>query len=130
MIICLSKFLNHKTLNNTIDNWAIEIESFKIKSVHIVGKNNVLAETLSRPIKIDPDVKQEPELMDYEFGCYSFETLPKAKGTAVGEALTLVDGVKICEINISYDNVENSQFSMKLLLTDTQFFVYRKRIQK
>ena len=66
-------------------------------------------------------MKQEPELKDYEFGCYSFETLPKAKGTAVRETLTLVDGVKICEINISYDNAEKSQFSMKLPLTDTQF---------
>ena len=106
----LKKFLNHKTLNNTVDNWAVEIESFKIKFVHIAGKDNVLADTLSRLIDIDPDVKQEPELKDYEYGCYSFETLPKAKGTAVGEALTSVDGVKICEINISYDNAENSIF--------------------
>ena len=76
---------------------------------------------LSRLIDIDPDVKQEPELKDYEFEHYSFETLPKAKGTAVGETLTSVDGVEICKINISYDNAENSQFSMKLPLTDTQF---------
>ena len=27
----LKKFLNHKTLNNTVNNWAVEIESFKIK---------------------------------------------------------------------------------------------------
>ena len=106
----LKKFLNHKTLNNTVDNWAVEIESFKIKFVHIAGKDNILADTLSRLINIDPDVKQEPELKDYEFGCYSFETLPKAKGTTVGETLTSVDGVEICKINISYDNAENSIF--------------------
>ena len=104
----LKKFLNHKTLNNTVDNWAVEIESFKIKFVHIVGKDNVPADTLSRLINIDPDVQQESELKDYEFGHYSFETLPKAKGVEGQEPLTLVDGVQICEINISYDKAENS----------------------
>ena len=126
----LKKFLNCKTLNNTVDNWAVEIESFKIKFVHIADKDKVLADMLSRLINIDPDVKQEPELNDYEFGCYSFETLPKAKGTAVGETLTLVDGVEISEINISYDNAENSQFPMKLPLTDTQFSCLQEKNPK
>ena len=108
----LKKFLNHRTFNNTVDNWAVEIESFKIKFVHISGKDNVLANMFSRLINIDPDVVQEPELKDYEFGHYTFETLPKAKSTPVGKTLALVDGVDICEINISYDNAENSQFSV------------------
>ena len=115
----LKKFLNCKTLNNTVDNWAVEIESFKIKFVHIAGKDDILTDMLSRLIDIDPDVQQEPELKDYEFGHYSFETLPKAKGVEIGEPLTSVDGVQICKINISYDNAENSQFSVKLPLTDT-----------
>ena len=117
----LKKFFNHKILNNAVDNWAIEIESFKINFVHIPGKDNVLADTLSRLINIDPDVVQKPELKDYEFGHYAFETLPKAKSTPVGETLASVDGIDICEINISYDNAENSQFSVKLPLSDTQF---------
>ena len=58
----LKKFLNSKTLNNAVDNWAVEIESFKIKFVHIPGKDNVLTDTLSRLIDIDPDVVLEPEL--------------------------------------------------------------------
>ena len=102
----LKKFLNHKTLNITVDNWAVEIESFKIKLIHILGKDNILAGTLSRLINIDPDVV----LKDYEFGCYAFESCPKAKSTPVSETLASVDGVDICEINISYDNAENSQF--------------------
>ena len=117
----LKKFLNHKMLNNTVDNWTVEIESFKIKFVHISGKDNILTDTLSRLIDIDPDVVQEPEPKDYEFGHYAFGTLPKAKSTPVGETLASVDGVDICEINISYDNAENSQFSVKLPLPDTQF---------
>ena len=73
----LKRFLNCKTLNNTVDNWAVEIESFKINFIHIAGKDNVLADTLSRLIDIDPDVVLEPELKDYEFGHYAFETLSK-----------------------------------------------------
>ena len=117
----LKKFLNHKTLNNTVDNWAVEIESFKIKFIHIAGKDNVLADTLSRLIDIDPDVLLEPELKDYEFGHYAFETLPKAKSKSVGEKLALVDGVDICEISITYDNSDILQFSIKLPLSNEQF---------
>ena len=126
----LKKFLNRKTLNNTVDNWVLEIESLKIKFVHISGKDNVLADTLSRLINIDSDVIQEPELKDYEFGHYAFETLPKAKSTSVGEILASVDGVDICEINISYDNAENSQFSIKLLLSDRQFSCLQEIVPK
>ena len=39
----------------------------------------------------------------------------------MGETLALVYGVDISEINISYDNAENSQYSVKLPLSDTQF---------
>ena len=31
----LNKFLKQITLNNTVNNWAMEIESFKIKFVHM-----------------------------------------------------------------------------------------------
>ena len=58
----LNKFLKQMTLNNTVNNWAMEIKSFKIKFVHIAGKDNVLADTLSRLIDIDPDVELQPEL--------------------------------------------------------------------
>ena len=128
--LLLKKFLNYKTLNHTVDNWAVEIETFKIKSVHISGKDNILTDTLSRLIDIDPDVVQVPELKDYEFGHNVFETLPKAKGTPMGETLASVIGVNICEINISYDKAENSQFSVKLLLSDTQFSCLQEKDPK
>ena len=116
----LKKFLNYKTLNNTVDNWAVEIESFKIKFVHISGKDNIPADTLSRLIDIDPDVVQEPELKDYEFGCYAFETIPKAKSTPVGATLASVNGVDIYEINISCDNAENFAIICKITITCLQ----------
>ena len=126
----LKKFLNCKTLNNTVDNWVVEIESFKIKFIHIAGKDNILTDTLSRLINIDPDVVLEPELKDYEFGCYAFETLPKARSTSVGKRLALVDGVDVCEINITYDNAENSEFSVKLLLPNKKFACLQDKDEK
>ena len=109
------------TLNNTVNNWAMEIESFKIKFIHIAGKDNILADTLSRLIDIDPDVELQPELKDYKFGHYAFETLPKARSKMVHEVLTSVDGINVCEINITYDNSENSPYSVKLPLSSEKF---------
>ena len=67
-------------LNNTVNNWSIEKESFNINFVHISGKANVLADTLSRLIDTDPDLQQQPKLEGHEFGKYCFETLPKVRG--------------------------------------------------
>ena len=100
----------------------MEIESFKIKFIHIAGKDNILADTLSRLINIDPDAVLEPELKGYEFGHYAFETLPKAKSKSVGGKLASVDGVDVCEINITYDNSKNSQFSVKLPLSNSVIY--------
>ena len=53
----LNKFLKQMiNMLNTVNNWAMEIESFKINFVHIAGKDSVLTDTLSRLIDIDPDV--------------------------------------------------------------------------
>ena len=117
----LNKFLKKMMLNNTVNNWAMEIESFKIKFIHIAGKDNVLADTLSRLIDIDSDVELQPELKDYEFGCYAFETLPKARSKTVHKILTSSDGVNVCEVSITYDNAENSPYSVKLPLSNEKF---------
>ena len=53
----LKKFLRKMTLNDTVNNWSTEIESFNINFVHVSGKDNVLANMLSRLIDIDPDLK-------------------------------------------------------------------------
>ena len=77
----LKKFLRKMTLNNMVNNWSTEIQSFNINFVHISGKANVLADMLSRLIDTDPDLQQQPELEGHEFGKYCFETLPKARGS-------------------------------------------------
>ena len=39
----------------------------------------------------------------------------------VHEVLTSLDGVDVCEINITYDNSENSPYSVKLPLSNEKF---------
>ena len=72
----LRKFLAKNTLNSKVNNWAIEISPFHISSEYIKGIKNTLADTMSRLIEIDPQVQQETEPEGYEFGYYTFNTLP------------------------------------------------------
>ena len=108
------------TLNNMVNNWSTEIESFNINFVHISGKANVLADTLSRLINTDPDLQQQPELEGHEFGKYCFETHPKARGST-NHVKIGGDVAKVCEIQITYDNPENLELSVELPLDDEKF---------
>ena len=100
------------------------MKALKLSLFILPGKDNVLADTLSRLIDIDPDVELQPELKDYEFGSYAFETLPKAKGKTVHEVITSLGGVDLCEINITFDNSKNSPYSVKLPLSNKKFFLF------
>ena len=64
----LKKFLEKNTLNSKINNWAVEISPFRIEFEYIKGIKNTLADTMSRLIKITPDVKPEEEPKGFEFG--------------------------------------------------------------
>ena len=66
----LKKFLQKNTLNNKVNNWAMELEAFNIKFQHLSGKTNILADTLSRLVDIDPDARLDPENAGWEFGYY------------------------------------------------------------
>ena len=79
------QFLRKMTLNNMVNNWSSEIESFNINVVHISGKANILADTLSRLIDTVPNLKQQPELEGHEFSKYCFETLSKVRGLVSNE---------------------------------------------
>ena len=91
----LKKFLQKNTLNNKVNNWAMELEAFNIRFEHVSGKANILADTLSHLVDIDPDARLDPENTRWEFGYYIFESLPK---------LSSEDIVQICEI-LSGENV-------------------------
>ena len=72
----LKKFLAKNTLNSKVNNWAIEISPFRITFEYIKGIKNTLADTMSRLIEIDPQIQQDSEPEGYEFGYYTFDTLP------------------------------------------------------
>ena len=62
-------------MNSKVNNWAVEISSFRIEFEYINGIKNTLADTMSRFIKIAPDIKPEEEAEGFEFGYYAFEDL-------------------------------------------------------
>ena len=113
----LKKFLRKMMLNNMVNNWSTEIERFNINFVHISGKANVLADMLSRLIDTNPDLQQQPELEGHKFGKYCFETLPKVRGST-SEVKIGGETAEVCEIQITYDNPENSECSVELPLED------------
>ena len=49
---------------------------FRITFKYIKGIKNTLADTMSRLIVIDPQTQQNSEPEGYEFGYYTFDTLP------------------------------------------------------
>ena len=125
----LKKFLKKITLNDMVNTWSTEIESFNINFVHIAGKDNVLADTLSRLIDIDSDLEQQPILKDHEFGKYCFETLPKARGYTHHQKIGGED-YDVCEIQITYNNDENLEFSVELPLADGNFISLQEQDPK
>ena len=80
----------------------------------------MLADTLCRLIDTDPDLQQQPELEGHEFGKYCFETLPKVRGST-SEVKIGGEKAEVCEIQITYDNPENLEFSVELPLEDNKF---------
>ena len=72
----LKKFLAKNTLNSKVNNWAIEISPFCITFEYIKGIKNTLADTMSQLININPQIQQDSEPEGYEFGYYTFDTLP------------------------------------------------------
>ena len=83
----LKRFIHKNTLNSKVNNWAMELESFNIWFEHIKGQNNVLADTLSHLIDIDPDTQLTPEGKGYEFGYAVFEELPYIHTFEINEVI-------------------------------------------
>ena len=89
----LEKFLQKNTLNSKVNNWAMELEAFNIQFDYIKGSNNVLADTLSHLIVIDPDTPLTPEGQGYEFSYAIFEEFPEVK-TNTYEVNKVIVGTK------------------------------------
>ena len=75
----LKKFLNKQTMNSKVNNWAVELEQFRLHLEWIPGTRNLLADSLSRLLDVVPDAQKTKEPDDHEFGSYCFEELEPAK---------------------------------------------------
>ena len=75
MITYYKKFLQKNTLNTKVNNWAVKISPYKIQFEYIKGIKNILADTMSKLIQIDPEAKLCPEQEGYEFGYHAFEDM-------------------------------------------------------
>ena len=75
----LRKFLNKQTMNSKVNNWAVELEQFKLHLDWIPDSKNLLADSLSHLLNIDPDTSQIDEPQGHEFGSYCFEDLQPAQ---------------------------------------------------
>ena len=73
------KFLTKQTMNSKVNNWAVELEQFRLHLEWIPGTRNLLADSLSRLLDVVPDAQKTKETDDQEFGSYCFEELEPAK---------------------------------------------------
>ena len=81
------KFLEKNTLNSKVNNWAAELESQNITFEYIPGIRNTLADTLSKLIDMDENIKLQLEEEGKEFGYFPFKELPPVTTQVVEEAI-------------------------------------------
>ena len=132
----LEKFLLKNMLNSKVNNWAMELEAFNIHFYYIKGSNNILADTLSHLIAIDPDTPTTPEEPGYEFGYAIFEEFPKVQ-TKTYEANEVIVGTnKVIkndpELQNSLQCIENPitpQRLKKLQQQDTNIEILKCKLQ-
>ena len=110
----LKKFLERNTLNSKVNNWAVELESQNITFEYIPGIRNTLADTLSRLIEMDENIKLQPEEEGKEFGYFPFEELPPVTTQVVEEVIKC----EIGNINIQHTDPIEINTDIHLPLKD------------
>ena len=117
----LKKFLRKMTLNNTVNNWSTGNRKLQYKFHSYCRQSKCPSRYIEQVDRYtDPDLQQQPELEGHEFGKYCFETLPKVRGS-ISEVSISGESSEVCEIQITYDNPENLEFSVELPLEDSIF---------
>ena len=133
----LEKFLLKNMLNSKVNNWAMELEAFNIQFDYIKGSNNILVDTLSRLIAIDPDTPTTLEEPGYEFSYAIFEEFPKVqtKTYEVNEVIVGMEKEIIKndpELQNSLQCIENPiapQRLRKLQQQDTNIEILKRKLQ-
>ena len=73
----LKSFLLKNTKNDKVNNWGVELASrYNLKFEYIKGIKNTLADTMSRLVKLNPDIQLEKEPNGYQFGKPTPEDVP------------------------------------------------------
>ena len=124
----LKKFLEKNTMNSKVNNWAVELESQKIDFVFIPGVKNVLADTLSRLIEVNSDVKLPEEEEGHEFGYVPFEQLPPAQVEVLEEIL--INKVTNDKVTIQHDTPIQKNIEIELPLTNQKMKELQEQDQK
>ena len=112
----LKKFLEKNTLNSKVNNWAVELESQNITFEYIAEIRNTLADTLSRLIEMDENIKLQPEEEGKEFGYFPFEELPPVTTQVVEEVIEC----EIGNINIQHTDPVEIDIDIQLPLKDNK----------
>ena len=100
----LKTFLHKETHNYLVNNWAVELSAYDIRFRFIKGKDNLLADSLSRLIEQGISEAQVPEPSGQEFGYYLFDG-GKVKPQNIHEVrvidpkIELVDTENITDVN-------------------------------
>ena len=110
----LKKFLEKNTMNSKVNNWVVELESQNITFEYIPGICNTLADTLSRLIEMDENIKLQPEDEGKEFGYFPFEELPPVTTQVMEEVIKC----EIGNINIQHNNPVQVNTDISLPLKD------------
>ena len=113
----LKKFLEKKSLNSKVNNWAVELESQNIMFEYIPGIRNTLADTLSRLIEMDGNIKLPPEEEGKEFGYFPFKELPPVTTQVIEEVIEC----EIGNINIQHADPVQVNMDISLPLKDEKF---------
>ena len=106
-------FLEKNTLNSKVNNWAAGLESQNITFEYIPPIRNTLADTLSRLIEMDENIKLQPE-EDKEFGYFPFEELPPVTTQVIEEVIEC----EIGNINIQHTDPVEINVDIQLPLKD------------
>ena len=135
-------------MNSRVNNWAIEVSPFLITFKYIKGIKNTLADIMSQLIDIDPQVQQDSEPEGYEFGYYTFDTLPALEVSNVETTQDTSVGVNkdkdiddLLELPIDNNTLsrlqQNDEFSANILaqiekgnIIEGQLYVIQDKILK
>ena len=102
-------------MNAKVNNFAVELK-------FIAGSKNVLADTLSRLIELDENIKLPEEEPGYEFGYTPFEELPPATVTGIEEIIIneIRDDWLPELLKIKHDDPISKDIAIKLPLSNSK----------